>query len=94
MTRRARLPLLRTLLLLGVLVLIALALALAPALRAQVAPEHLLPEGVLPQNALPFAGEEPERARDYVSAAIEIALLTWFFYVLLKFLHGKAGCRC
>jgi len=45
----------------------------------------------LPSGALPFGNEEPERARDIVSAVIEIGLLTWFFYVLLKFLHGKAG---
>ncbi len=68
---------------LGVAVLVAV---LAPAVAAQVLPEQLLP-----QAALPFAGEEPERARDWVSAAIEISLLTWFFYVLLRFLHGKAG---
>jgi diadenylate cyclase len=45
----------------------------------------------LPQAALPFGQEEPERARDIVSAIIEVSLLTWFFYLLLKFLHGKAG---
>lgn len=44
-----------------------------------------------PQQLLPFAGDEPERAREYVSAAIEIALLTWLFYLFLRFLHGKAG---
>ncbi len=42
-----------------------------------------LDKGVLPQlspeQLLPFAGDEPERAREYVSAAIEIALLTWVF---------------
>jgi diadenylate cyclase len=46
---------------------------------------------MLVQAALPFAADEPERARDVVSAIIEISLLTWFFYALLKFLHGKAG---
>jgi diadenylate cyclase len=45
----------------------------------------------LPPQALPFGDEEPERARDLVSAIIEIGLLTWFFYVMLRFLHGKAG---
>lgn len=34
---------------------------------------------------------EPLQARDLVSAAIEIALLTWLFYVVLKFLHGTRG---
>jgi len=45
----------------------------------------------LPQAALPFGSEEPERVRDFVGAVIEIGLLTWFFYGLLRFLHGKAG---
>jgi diadenylate cyclase len=43
------------------------------------------------QTALPFAGEEPERAKDLIAALIEVGLLTWFFYLLLKFLHAKAG---
>jgi diadenylate cyclase len=34
---------------------------------------------------------EPLQARDFISAAIEIALLTWLFYVVLKFLHGTRG---
>jgi diadenylate cyclase len=46
---------------------------------------------VLGQAALPFATDEPERALDIVSAVIEVSLLTWFFYMLLRFLHGKAG---
>lgn len=46
---------------------------------------------VLGQAALPFATDEPERALDIVSGVIEISLLTWFFYALLRFLHGKTG---
>jgi diadenylate cyclase len=46
---------------------------------------------MLLQAALPFAGDEPERVRNVVSAVIEVGLLTWFFYGLLRFLHGKAG---
>ena len=38
-----------------------------------------------------FGAEDPERFRDLVSAVIEIALLTWLFYGMLRFLHGKAG---
>ncbi len=34
---------------------------------------------------------EPLQARDLVAAVIEIALLTWLFYVVLKFLHGTRG---
>ena len=33
----------------------------------------------------------PLQARDILSAAIEIALLTWLFYVVLQFLHGTRG---
>jgi len=51
----------------------------------------VLPPGARPQDILPFAGDEPERARDFVSAVIEIAILTWLFYAFLRFLHGKAG---
>ena len=53
-----------------------------------------LGQGVLPPELRPqalFPGDEPERARDIVSATIEIALLTWVFYQFLRFLHGKAG---
>jgi diadenylate cyclase len=50
-----------------------------------------LPPELTPQHYVPFAGDEPELAREYVSAAIEIALLTWVFYLFLRFLHGKAG---
>ncbi|MGQ0554049.1 MAG: diadenylate cyclase [Planctomycetota bacterium] len=46
---------------------------------------------VLPDAALPFVRDEPERARDIISAVIEIGLLSWLFYLLLRFLHGKAG---
>jgi len=55
--------------------------------------ELLNPSGlaVLGQAALPFATDEPERALDIVSGVIEISLLTWFFYALLRFLHGKTG---
>ncbi len=53
--------------------------------------EGVLPQGTRPQDMLPFAGDEPERARDLVSAAIEIAILSWLFYAFLRFLHGKAG---
>ena len=53
--------------------------------------QGVLPPGARPQDILPFAGDEPERARDLVSAAIEIGILTWVFYVFLRFLHGKAG---
>ena len=34
---------------------------------------------------------EPLQAREVISAGIEIALLTWLFYVVLKFLHGTRG---
>jgi diadenylate cyclase len=34
---------------------------------------------------------EPFEAQDLLSAAIEIALLAWLFYVVLKFLHGTRG---
>lgn len=44
---------------------------------------------VLGQGVLPL--DEPERALDIVSAVIEVTLLAWFFYALLRFLHGKAG---
>lgn len=47
--------------------------------------------GLAPQQILPMAVDEPERARDIVSAVIEIALLTWVIYWFLRFLHGKAG---
>jgi len=50
--------------------------------------DGVLPPELRPQNYLPGGAE---RARDLASAAIEIALLTWLFYVFLRFLHGKAG---
>ena len=53
-----------------------------------------LGQGVLPPELRPqslFPSDEPERARDLVSAIIEIALLSWVFYWFLRFLHGKAG---
>ncbi len=62
----------------------------APALAVLVLACPLLAQA-LPPSLSPFGDEEPERARDLVSAIIEIGLLTWFFYILLKFLHGKAG---
>jgi len=63
---------------------------LAPACVLLVLAHPLLGQA-LPPEVLPFGDEEPERARDLVSAIIEIGLLTWFFYLMLKFLHGKAG---
>ncbi len=50
----------------------------------------LLPQQVLPQEVF-FGDEGPERARDIVSAIIEVALLFCVFYAFLRFLHGKAG---
>lgn len=50
--------------------------------------DGIVPPEFRPQNLLPGGAE---RARDLASAAIEIALLTWLFYVFLRFLHGKAG---
>lgn len=50
----------------------------------------LLPPQVLPQEVF-FGDEGPERARDIVSAIIEVALLFLAFYAFLRFLHGKAG---
>ena len=67
------------------------ALLATVALLATPTVAQVLPQQVLPQQLLPYAREEPERARNFVSAVIEIGLLTWLFYVLLKFLHGKAG---
>ena len=34
---------------------------------------------------------EPLQLKDMLSAVIEIGLLTWLFYVVLKFLHGTRG---
>jgi len=34
---------------------------------------------------------EPLQARDLASAVIEIGLLTWLFYTVLRFLHGTRG---
>lgn len=45
---------------------------------------------VLAQVELP-AGIEPFQVRDWISAIIEIGLLTWLFYVVLRFLHGTRG---
>ena len=59
---------------------VALLLVLAPGLAAQVF-----------DPAKEVGAEEPERFRDLVSAVIEVGLLTWLFYGLLRFLHGKAG---
>jgi diadenylate cyclase len=50
--------------------------------------DGLVPPEFRPQNYLPGGAEH---ARDLASAIIEIALLTWVFYVFLRFLHGKAG---
>lgn len=38
-----------------------------------------------------FESIEMGRARDWVSAGIEVLLLTWLFYVVLRFLHGTKG---
>ncbi|MCB9897408.1 MAG: DNA integrity scanning protein DisA nucleotide-binding domain protein [Planctomycetes bacterium] len=38
-----------------------------------------------------FDDIEPVEARDWASAGIEILLLTWLFYVVLRFLHGTKG---
>jgi diadenylate cyclase len=59
------------------------ALLLLQSLGEGVIPPELRPQALLPGGA--------ERARDLLSAFIEIALLTWVFYVFLRFLHGKAG---
>jgi diadenylate cyclase len=64
---------------------------LAAWLLLQDLSEGVLPQGTRPQDMLPFAGDEPERARDLVSAAIEVGILAWLFYAFLRFLHGKAG---
>lgn len=34
---------------------------------------------------------DPDQRRDLISAAIEILLLTWVFYTVLRFLHGTKG---
>lgn len=62
----------------------------ALALLQDLGGRPLLPQQVLPQQVF-FSGEGPERARDIVSGIIEVALLTWAFYLFLRFLHGKAG---
>jgi len=50
--------------------------------------DGIVPLKLSPQSLLPG---DVDRARDLVSAVIEVALLTWIFYVFLRFLHGKAG---
>jgi diadenylate cyclase len=34
---------------------------------------------------------DPDQRRDLISAAIEVLLLTWVFYTVLRFLHGTKG---
>ncbi len=54
----------------------------------------MIPAGSVPLAAvdIPFLQHlEPFQARDLVSAAIEIGVLAWMFYVVLRFLHGTRG---
>ena len=42
-------------------------------------------------EALNDALTDPGQRRDMISAGIEILLLTWVFYTVLRFLHGTKG---